>query len=319
MLCQQCNFANPDDGRRYCELCNAYLAVKPGAFHNDLLQLSREQFVETVSEGLPLIYNNVEALWNEAQEIAKLGNRRAVGILQLFAEEEAAKSLLLFDAIRCPLARKDEFRRLVRGFGNHLAKGIYVKYYGSRPADLREVKSIVDVERREVYREGDYGEFIAPNSILYMREKRLYVSYIREDDNHHGWHQPYPPDLLFGDIVPSAIIRVAKALHGAGFFTKEGLELVSEHWGHIGLEDPVSGDPPQTDPAKNAHWGQARELNIEMLAKWEAKRGREFQASDLQNVRIVVDELLFPLYPFDLSPSGDVKDLPPPRWPEEFL
>ena len=28
---------------------------------------------------------------------------------------------------------------------------------------------------------GDYGEFIAPNSILYTREKRLYVSYVRED------------------------------------------------------------------------------------------------------------------------------------------
>jgi hypothetical protein len=29
-----------------------------------------------------------------------------------------------------------------------------------------------------------------------------------------------------------------------------------------------------------------------------------------QTVWIVADELLFPLYPFDLSPSGDVKDLP---------
>jgi hypothetical protein len=118
-------------------------------------------------------------------------NRRAVGILQLFAEEEAAKSLLLFDAVRCPRARKEEFRRLVSGFGNHLAKGIYVKYYGSRLADLHEARTIVNLERRAVYREGDYGEFIAPNSILYMREKRVYVSYAREDDNRHGWHQPY--------------------------------------------------------------------------------------------------------------------------------
>jgi AbiV family abortive infection protein len=290
----------------------------PGAFHNDLLQLSRDQFVETVSEGLPLIWDNAAALWNEAQEIAHLGNRRAVGILQLFAEEEAAKSLLLFDAVRCPQARKDEFRRLVRGFGNHLAKGIYVKYYGSRPANLKEVKTIVDLERREVYREGDYGEFIAPNSILYMREKRLYVSYVREDDNRHGWHQPYHPDLLFGDIVPSAIIRMVEALHSLGLFSKEGLEIVREHWDHIDLEDPVAGDSLQTDPAKNVHWGEARDWNIEMLLKWEVKRGRNFQAEEEQNVRIVADELLFPLYLFELSPSGDVRDLPPPSWPEEY-
>ncbi len=114
--------------------------------------------MRVVSEGLPLIYDNATALWNEAQEIAALGNRRAVGILELFAEEEAAKSLLLFDAVRSPRARKDEFRRLVKGLGNHLAKGIYVKYYGSRLADLHEVRTIVNLERREVYREGDYED-----------------------------------------------------------------------------------------------------------------------------------------------------------------
>jgi hypothetical protein len=102
--------------------------------------------LEIVSEGLPLIYDNATALWNEAQEIGTFGNRRAVGILQLFAEEEAAKSLLLFDAVRCPRTRKEEFRRLVSGFGNHLAKGIYVKYYGSRLADLHEARTIVNLK-----------------------------------------------------------------------------------------------------------------------------------------------------------------------------
>jgi len=317
MQCHQCAFGNPDDGRRYCERCGAYLAVTPGAFHNDLLQLSREQFLVTVSEGLPLIHDNVMTLWNEAQEIAKFGNRRAVGILQLFAEEEAAKALLLFDAIRCPRARRDEFRRLVKGFGDHLAKGIYVKYYGLRLADLLEARTIVNLERRNVYREGEYGEFIAPNSIIYMREKRLYVSYVREDDNRHGWHSPYPADLLFGDIVPSAIIQMTNVLNGVGLFSKEGLEVVEEHWSHINLEDPVGGEPPQKDPARNISWGQTRKWNFEMLAKWERKRGQDFQDNDEPNIRLLVDELLFPLYPFDLSPSGDVRDLPPPRWPDE--
>ena len=130
MLCHQCALANPDDGRRYCERCHAFLAVTPGTGFKDLLQLSPEQFRTTVARGIPLIQENVMTLWNEAQEIEKLGNRRAVGILQLFAEEEAAKIMLLFDAVRCPGARRDEFRRLLRGCMDHLTKGIYVKYCG---------------------------------------------------------------------------------------------------------------------------------------------------------------------------------------------
>ena len=318
MLCPQCNFANPDDGRRYCEHCNTYLAVKPGAAHSDLLQLSPQQFRTTLSRGLPLIHDNVMTLWKEAQEIAKLGNRRAVGILQLFAEEEAAKMMLLFDAVRCPRGRQDDFKRLLRGFGDHLAKGIYAKYYGLNLADLREAKEVVDLERKAVYREGDYGEFIAPNSILYMREKRLYVSYMRNDDNSHTWDAPYHPDLLFGDIVPSSVIRVTTALHHLGLFSTEGLEVIEEHWNDINLEDPVVGDPPQTDAAKNSSWHELAKWNIEMLSKWEAKRGHEIQADEEQAALLVVKELLFPLYPFDLSPSGNVRDLPPPDEPDYY-
>jgi hypothetical protein len=252
----------------------------------------------------------------KAQEIGKLGIRRAVGILQLFAEEEAAKIMLLFDAVRCPRRRQDDFKRLVRGFGEHLAKGIYAKYYGLNLADLREAKEVVGLERKAVYREGDYGEFIAPNSILYFREKRLYVSYMRNDDNSHSWDAPYHPDLLFGDIVPSSVVRVTTALRHLGLFSTEGLEVVEEHWNNINLEDPVVGDPPQTDPAKNGSWGELQEWNIEMLSKWEVKRGHEIQTDEEHAALLVVKELLFPLYPFDLSPSGNVRDLPPPDEPD---
>jgi hypothetical protein len=109
-----------------------------------------------------------------------------------------------------------------------------------------------------------------------------------------------------------------KALRSLKLFSKEGLEIVHEHWNQITLEDPVAGDPPRTDPATNVPWEQIRDWNIEMLVKWEAKRSQDFQGDEGQTVWIVADELLFPLYPFDLSPSGDVKDLPPPRWPEEY-
>ncbi|HEV3037108.1 MAG TPA: hypothetical protein VHA33_04910 [Candidatus Angelobacter sp.] len=316
MLCVN-NHPNVDDGRRYCSQCGAYLAVTPGNFHNDLLQLSPERFLQCVSEGLLLIHANVVELWGEAQEIARLGNRRAVGILQLFAEEEAAKALMLFDAVRCPQNFKVQFEALVKGFNDHLAKGIYVKYYGARLVDLNEARTIVNQERQRVYREGEYGEFIAPNSILYMREKRLYVSYVRHDDNNHAWSTPYPRELLFGDIVPSAIIPVVSGLCHIGLFPGEGLRVVREYWNQIHLQDPVSGDPPETDPAKNVHWGQARRWNIEMLNKWQERRRRAFEnEADVTNANLIVGELLFPLYPFELTPTGNVRDLHPPDEPD---
>jgi hypothetical protein len=312
MVCHQCGLANPDDGRRNCERCHAHLAVKPGTGHNDLLQLSRDEFRSTLADGLPLIYGNVTALWNEAQEIAALGNRRAVGILQLFAEEEAAKLMLLFDALRCPRARAPEFRRLVKGFLSHLAKGIYVRYYGLHLGDLLEAKRIVELERQEVYREGEYREFIAPNSILYNREKRLYVSYMREADNTHRWDTPYPPDLLFGDIVPSGLIRITNALHHVGLLSEPALAVVEDHWNAIDIGDP------QLDPNNNVTWFTIREANLRMLQEWEVRRGQEFQDEYMGSIRIIRDELLFPLYPFDLSPAGDVRNLPPPDEPDHY-
>jgi hypothetical protein len=257
-------------------------------------------------------------LWKEAQEIAASGPKRAVGILQLFAEEEAAKTMLLFDAVRCPPQCRQEFRRLVRGFGDHLAKGIYVAYYGSRLTDLAKARRIIDHERQSVHREGEYDEWITPNSILYMREKRLYVSYIRNDDNTHEWRSPYPPNLVFGNIKPSFIIRVVEALNSVGLFSEHGLGVVSDFWRGRQLVDPVADDDLQeVDSTKNVSWGQARAWNIEMLRKWENERGEPFQEND-ENFRIVADELLFPLYPFDLTSCGDVRDLPPPRWPVEM-
>jgi len=157
---------------------------------------------------------------------------------------------LLFDAVRCLRARQNEFRKLVGKFRDHLAKGIYVKYDGLNLADLLEARAVVQWEKQAVYREGDYGEFIAPNSILYMREKRLDRGYVRNDDNSQNWDAPYDPALLFGDIVPSSILRVTTALHRLGLFSEEGLSALEEYWNNINLEDPVVGDRPLSGPSK---------------------------------------------------------------------
>ncbi len=276
--------------------------LKPQSAPFELLQLTRTQFLDTLSEGIPLIVDNVIELWGEANEIAQHGNRRAVGILQAIAEEEAAKAILLFDAVRCPETRGGEFKRLVREFKSHLAKCICASYYNTCPADSQEAQRIVEGKRRSFYRDGEYGEYILPNSFIHFREGRLYVDYFRNADGSHSWVAPLKPDVLFGDIVPSGVIEVVEALSKLQVFTRKGLQIVSNFWHRVSPE--------------GLDWFTLHVHNTRMLEEME-KEGFEFSAKD-DAKQLVVEKLLFPLYPFDLSARKNFDDLPPPEDPMDF-
>jgi hypothetical protein len=105
------------------------------------------------------------------------------------------------------------------------------------------------------YREGEYGEFIIPNWILHNREAQLYVSYLRNDDGTHSWWTPYQPDRLWGDIVPSGLIRVAEALSRLGLFAQPTLSVVSDFWNTINF---VEEDPDPAVSAKNPDFAAQR-------------------------------------------------------------
>lgn len=108
---------------------------RPQSAHRDLGQLNRDQLIETLAEGLRLSAENAIELWKEAKESnEKLGLRRANGILQGLAEEEAAKVILPFDLLRCPESHPDFHRRLIKQFDQHLAKLICAYYYNTLPA-----------------------------------------------------------------------------------------------------------------------------------------------------------------------------------------
>lgn len=57
---------------------------------------------EMVAEGIPLIAQNAESLDEAAGRLFSTGEHRTSGIIRGFAEEEAAKVLILLDAVRCP-------------------------------------------------------------------------------------------------------------------------------------------------------------------------------------------------------------------------
>ena len=315
MLCPDCK-TQTEAGSRFCSQCGTYLSVRPGFADWDLLQLSPESFLDSLAIGLPLIWLNADALWSESKEIAALGPRRAVGIMQALAEEEAAKVLLLFDAMRCPSSMFKEFRRLVRQVDQHLGKGIYARYYGTSPGDIAETKRIVEYERSGFVREGEFGEFILPNSITTGRESRLYVSYIRNDDGSHEWHQPFDPSFRLSGLGQSAAIRVADALYTAGLFKRDALAFASEFWRKKPFHD-VGTDPLAPEAEGMLPWRSLTNMNIEMLHGL-FERNLLSSLATLEVQQTIAHDLLFPLYPFDLAMTKNFDLLPEPDWPGEY-
>jgi hypothetical protein len=87
----------------------------------------------------------------------------------------------------------------------------------------------VERELKEFWREGEYGEYILPNSITTSREERLYVSYIRNDDETYEWSAPGDPSFDFGGLRRCGVIRVVEALSNAGIFQRDALHVVRDY------------------------------------------------------------------------------------------
>jgi hypothetical protein len=314
MHCPACNKAfNNED--RYCPQCGSYLSARPGPAHGDLMQLSNDDFVGAASEGLALIWENASRLWTEAREFSALGSKRGVGILKSFAEEEAAKALLLLDALRCPRNQLDKRRSLLRQIDSHVGKGIYIRYYDTRPADLTEVKRIVDDERLEFFRDGEYGEYLLPNAIKSRREERLYVTYIKNDDGTHGWLAPREP-FHFEQHFYCGVIRVVEALHGARIFQPASLRAASAYWQTIPFFD-IGSDPLSDKLETSIRWPALRMRNHQMLCML-SERNLLAPTMTVEFQQALTDDLLFPLYPFDLSLNKNFEQIGEPDWPEMY-
>src|SRR6516162_3273491 len=101
--------------------------MNPKATH-ELAKLAPNEFFPAVARGLELVNENVETLVVDAETLCKAGRYRGGRILKAFAEEEAAKILILLDAVRCPIDTGPDRANLLRqlkSFNGHIEKGIY--------------------------------------------------------------------------------------------------------------------------------------------------------------------------------------------------
>jgi hypothetical protein len=92
--------------------------TRPRAFE-DLCQLPDAQLFEELAKGLDLVHRNATGYFEAAVAVAGAGKQHAVESLHMFAEEEAAKFIILLDAVRAP---KSQVSRQLSWCNGHLVR-----------------------------------------------------------------------------------------------------------------------------------------------------------------------------------------------------
>lgn len=237
-----------------------------------------------IAEGLPILLQSAQGLYAASEAVSQMP--RESMLLKGHAEEEAAKILILMDIIRCP--KKEVSRRigvLMGWYYDHLARLLYAEACQWRPVDLKELRRIIDRRRVTHYVEGNMGEFIAPNDLIYRRETRLYADIEALDDGSLQWVVP-SAYVGFYNPKPDALV-VAEALDAFGVFTVEGLELISSIWSEVNFRDET---PVQEND---------RLIEATLTRLFERKMASESATTD--NARDLYGRWQMPLYALDMK------------------
>ena len=256
----------------------------------DLVRLSDKALFEEVSAGLDLVFKNASRLDEDAKALWDEGRSQGSEILTAIGAEEAAKFLILIDAIRCP---SDRLSSQLNRFYDHLAKGIYAECCEWRAGSLGQLDSYDREELAEFYLDGPNDvDWIFPNRIKREREQQLYVDYAATDDGHY-WTEPRGNELFSLRSNPRVLVLVG-AMHAAGFATSKALETIAEIWRPVRMHD----DFP---------WHKLRDLNTETVDAISSLTGSPVPAEDYEQV---IDLWPFPLNTLGLSIiSVDKEDL----------
>ena len=200
-----------------------------------LSQMGHEERLTFIAEGLPLILASSRGFWDAARALE--ASPREAEVLEGFAKEEAAKILILLDAVRCPAhLLPARIGKILRWFYDHHTRLIYAEAASWKPVEVAQLRDYVKPCLKSHYVEGCCGEYILPNLSLYQRESQLYVDIEERDDGSHGWSAPLAHPRAFGFLAP-APLAVAEAMSALGIFTVGGLAAISEIWGNVPFSD----------------------------------------------------------------------------------
>lgn len=268
-----------------------------------IVQLPEHQRFSVLAEGLELLADNVVTLEADASTLGAARRDRGAAVLRCFADEEAAKVLILFDLARAGWQDQAAVRACLSRFYSHLARGLYVQAYDDSPADLAEVRRYVDHWRQEYYLDGPMDvDWIFGNEVMARREERLYVDYIEDEHGERRWTGPVDRtqllDAPFNYPAPAAtVVDLVAAMRRIGLLTEQGLAVTRGVWDGVVVEDTM-------------HWLDLRPLNAAVLDTLAPGGWADASDGDVEAVRYVLEHWIFPLARLDLSLAKvDLADL----------
>ena len=271
-------------------MANKSLGIGLGQAHR-LCQMPHDKRLAILADGLPIILESSHGFWEASRQLK--GMPREAEILEGFATEEAAKILILMDAVRCPKKLiPSKMGAIVGWFYDHLARLIYADAMTWKPIHVMQLREYVEPHRKAHFVGGYAGEYILPNWTVYERESRLYADIEAQEVGVIGWKKPTgsrPTGIDYG--LPSSMPRaleLAEAMSALGLFTKGGLKATSEIWGQIEFADT------------QGHM-DAKRLTQSLLERLIAEKLPSDDATD-QHVNTLYHYWQLPMYDFDLSP-----------------
>ena len=250
-----------------------------------LCQMRQEERLAFLAEGLPLILASARDYWHAARQLKAMP--READVLCGLAVEEAAKVLILMDAVRCPKKLiASRMGKITRWFYDHLARLIYAEAVGWRPTNVAELRRYVDSSRESHTVDGDFGEYIFPNWNLFGRESQLYVDVLHEGDRDPYWSEPNRIPIDNFRLEPP-VLRLAGVMSNLGLFSLQGLKATSQIWGQMTFtEHETFAD------AEGLTWQLLKRLSQENLVP---------EAATQDDPNYLVDEWQIPMYDFKLG------------------
>jgi len=252
-----------------------------------LCQMQHEDRLAFIADGLPILLASAEGFQNAASRLHD--SPREEDVLVSFADEEAAKALILMDIVRCPPAQVNQhIGQLMRWFYDHLARLVYAKATSWKPTSVQQLQRYVKTECEQHTLEGFAGEYILPGGPVHDRESALYADIQSYDNGELAWHEPRTRPSLFGPEKSDAL-RLANAMQRLGMLSFDGLRIVASIWSGTRFSDE------QTTHA-------AKALTKAMLNQMEAARLITDRVED-DDITTLYERWQLPMYELQIKPT----------------
>lgn len=200
-----------------------------------LTQMGHAERLDLIAEGLPIVLESAKGFLAASNKLED--DLRESNVLLGFAEEEAAKALILIDIVRCPpKIISSKMGSMIKWFYSHLARLLYAEACSWKPMHVSQLQEYINRHRNTHYVDGDYGEYIFSNHQIYTRESKLYADLGAYEDGKLFWNVP---ETITGRILrcdPPAN-KVIDALYAVGAFSKEGVKVVANVWSQVDFHD----------------------------------------------------------------------------------